>query len=52
MHVASDYIKNPKRDGQKVVQLVRWSDYQGGHIPRFHCIHIAFQKYTLSLSSG
>ncbi len=24
-------------DGLKVGQLVRWSDCQGGHIPRFHC---------------
>ncbi len=39
MHASTmaGHIRNLKRDGQKVVQLVRWSDCQGGHIPRFHC---------------
>ncbi len=27
-----------KRASQKVVFSARWSDYQGGHISRFHCI--------------
>ncbi len=38
--VANDWIRNLKQDGQKVVQLVRWSDCQDGQIPRFHCSSI------------
>ncbi len=39
MHVVPDG-RNLKRDGQNVVQLVRWSDFQRGHIPKFHCTSI------------
>ncbi len=42
-------IRNLKRDGQKVVQLVRWSDCQGGHIPRFHCIFAGPEIFTFLL---
>ncbi len=35
-----NYIRKVKWDGQKVVWLVRWSDCQGGHISRFHCIYL------------
>ena len=37
--VPKDYIRNLKRGSQKVVQLVRWSDCQGGHIPSVAVSH-------------